>query len=51
MLETQPMRLNRSRLMHASAEDFCLALEPLSLKAKQLRRLEPGRSANRLGIG
>jgi hypothetical protein len=42
MLETQPMRLNRSRLMHASAEDFCLALEPLSLKAKQLRRLEPG---------
>lgn len=42
MLETQPMRLNRSRLLHTGAEDLCLALEPLSLKAKHLSRLEPG---------
>ena len=42
MLETQTLRLNRSRLRHLKAGEYYLSLEPLSLKTKHLERLLPG---------
>ncbi len=42
MLETQALRLNRSRLRHLREGEYCLCLEPLSLKSKHLERLLPG---------
>jgi len=42
MLESQALRLNRSRLRHLREGEYYLSLEPLSLKAKHLKRLLPG---------
>ena len=36
------MRLNRSRIRHLRKGEYCLCLEPLSLKSKHLQRLLPG---------